>query len=665
MVAATLAFALALTGGLSLQLGVNASPAAADGVTPELTAVSAEFVETTEYSGVYVDFNEVGVTDAKDVELRLNRADGTTYSVHALDPVLNAVNASADAYSTGGTVITLGSRTSSSWDPQVGNWNSASKLADSNPVTVVITLGNGEVIEQSIAEKTSIRNPGIEDNIYPVVPQLTAVSADFVERAGYSGVYVGFEEVGVTDATDVELRLNRADGTTYSVHAKPSVLSAVNASADAYRTGGTVITLGSRTSDSWDPQVGTWNSASKLADSNPVTVVITLGNGEVIEKSIAEKTSILKGIEDNIYPVVLPLGLTNSYAEYKNDAGYKGITVQIESTGFTDAEQVIVQVDRSQGGPVQKISQPDAAFLSTINGDLSKEIRTTAPIVIQPGTYDENASSSWIKPGAVWTSATVPTSVTITVKRTSGSDVVKTIPLSAPPAGILPEPGATPVVTVPSQQPAGTPFVVDVPAGEVTNIGLGTTTGGSTLVSANLVINTPTGVSVNIPANTTVTGPATWDGVITAPYVVEDVTVPASAGKQATVALAIKVGSDAGQISFDKAVKVTLPGQAGNSAGFIDHNDTFHAITAECGESPENLSTGECWMNEGDDLVIWTTHFTTFVAYTITATGGGGALAVTGGAADLTPALVAVGIMMMLGLGLILAGRLRRQGARR
>src|SRR5690606_11844340 len=112
----------------------------------------------------------------------------------------------------------------------------SSPLAETNPVTVRITLGNGEVIEKSIESKSSIRNPGNEINIYPEEPKITAVSAEFVRTGEYAGVYVDFAEVGVVDATDVELRLNRADGSTYSTHAKAPVLSAVNANNATYST---------------------------------------------------------------------------------------------------------------------------------------------------------------------------------------------------------------------------------------------------------------------------------------------------------------------------------------------------------------------------------------------------------------------------------------------
>src|SRR5690606_13603156 len=117
---------------------------------------------------------------------------------------------------------------------QAGLWSGASPLAETNPVTVLITLASGEVLSKSIELKSTIRNAGIENDIYPSAPQLTAVSAEFVRTGEYVGVYVDFAEVGVVDATDVELRLNRADGTTYSTHAKEPVLNAVNANNAAY-----------------------------------------------------------------------------------------------------------------------------------------------------------------------------------------------------------------------------------------------------------------------------------------------------------------------------------------------------------------------------------------------------------------------------------------------
>lgn len=98
---------------------------------------------------------------------------------------------------------------------------------------------------------------------------------------------------------------------------------------------------------------------------------------------------------------------------------------------------------------------------------------------------------------------------------------------------------------------------------------------------------------------------------------------------------------------------MVLPGQAGQSAGYIDAADVFHAISTECGDNPAATITGavnECYSNEGNNLVIWTNHFTTFVSYGNSAAAEVGAPN-TGLKSQSTTALVAaavVGVMLAL-----------------
>lgn len=101
------------------------------------------------------------------------------------------------------------------------------------------------------------------------------------------------------------------------------------------------------------------------------------------------------------------------------------------------------------------------------------------------------------------------------------------------------------------------------------------------------------------------------------------------AGAQ-SVDLVIEVGSNTNAITFNKPVRLVLKGQGKRSAGFIDNDGEFHTIS-----KPEFLngfiSDGdvdavtklfeEKEMQEGavdyrQDLIIWTKHFTQFIAYT-------------------------------------------------
>lgn len=66
-----------------------------------------------------------------------------------------------------------------------------------------------------------------------------------------------------------------------------------------------------------------------------------------------------------------------------------------------------------------------------------------------------------------------------------------------------------------------------------------------------------------------------------------------------------------------------LPGQAGKRAGYVRNGISFTEITSTCsGDSQgvgDALSTdGDCRIDVGGDLVLWTKHFTAFATYSQT-----------------------------------------------
>ncbi|HVU06251.1 MAG TPA: peptidoglycan-binding protein [Candidatus Paceibacterota bacterium] len=171
-----------------------------------------------------------------------------------------------------------------------------------------------------------------------------------------------------------------------------------------------------------------------------------------------------------------------------------------------------------------------------------------------------------------------------------------------------------------------TPVSVTVPQG-VTDAKLDL----STLVTA-FAATTPVAITVNadsvdveIPSGTVITGDSSWDGKIKLPEVATVSVAPSvGAGQTASVAVAIKVGSDTATLTFDKAVRLVLTGQAGKRAGFIPAGgSTFTEITETCVADDQTtanaLAAGsECKIDVGSDLVVWTKHFTTFATYSIT-----------------------------------------------
>jgi len=125
-----------------------------------------------------------------------------------------------------------------------------------------------------------------------------------------------------------------------------------------------------------------------------------------------------------------------------------------------------------------------------------------------------------------------------------------------------------------------------------------------------------------IPAGTVITGMSGWDGKLILP------TVSSITSDEGTVNTAVEMGSSAGSLTFDKAVKIIIEGMAGKSALYQLPNGTQYTITG-CTDATDSsagsLAIGsECYTDAANrnDLIIWTYHFTIFAAYTPTSGDG-------------------------------------------
>jgi peptidoglycan hydrolase-like protein with peptidoglycan-binding domain len=134
-------------------------------------------------------------------------------------------------------------------------------------------------------------------------------------------------------------------------------------------------------------------------------------------------------------------------------------------------------------------------------------------------------------------------------------------------------------------------------------------------------------VTADIPAGTTITGDSSWDGTIEAPTATT--TTLSVSGFDVTITSAIAIGSSDSDLTFDKGVKLTFVGQAGQHVGWYNHAGTFAEITDTCSADSQTAGDalaagGSCKIDVGGDLVVWTKHFSTFVTYTQTAVSTGG-----------------------------------------
>ena len=126
---------------------------------------------------------------------------------------------------------------------------------------------------------------------------------------------------------------------------------------------------------------------------------------------------------------------------------------------------------------------------------------------------------------------------------------------------------------------------------------------------------------IAIPA-TTMTGPADWNGVVAAPTVTT-VTLPETSGETSTLGTAIEIGFADDKLSFGNGVRILLPNQAGKKAGYSRPGTAFTEITSVCAADSQETgdaleAEGDCKIDVGLDLVIWTKHFTKFASYTKT-----------------------------------------------
>ncbi|MDD3263361.1 MAG: InlB B-repeat-containing protein [Candidatus Nanoarchaeia archaeon] len=130
-------------------------------------------------------------------------------------------------------------------------------------------------------------------------------------------------------------------------------------------------------------------------------------------------------------------------------------------------------------------------------------------------------------------------------------------------------------------------------------------------------------IIIEIPATNITSTNTSWDGIINAPVNVTDFVLPVESGKTKALETAIKVGFDGGMLTFESAVRLMFPGSSGKKVGYSQGSSPFVEITDTCSadsqaEGDALPANGNCKINVGGNLVIWTKHFTTFATYTET-----------------------------------------------
>lgn len=266
-------------------------------------------------------------------------------------------------------------------------------------------------------------------------------------------------------------------------------------------------------------------------------------------------------------------------------------------------------------------------------------VPNTTDVTVLAPTITASADSSVSPVSGVAQDFTSPVTYTVTAADSSTqtyvvSIIVATATQAVPTAdGTATVNNTTPQVVITNPTQIATITISSGTTNPQIDVGSFITGGTGTLPKINITSANTNNVNIAIPASTIVTSALnTWNGVIAAPTVTT-VTLPETSGQTKTLSTAIEVGFTGAKLSFDKAVRILLPNQAGKRAGYVRTGITFTEITNIC--TADNQVAGdalavdsECKIDVGSDLVIWTKHFTSFATYTQTTNntnnGGGG-----------------------------------------
>lgn len=141
----------------------------------------------------------------------------------------------------------------------------------------------------------------------------------------------------------------------------------------------------------------------------------------------------------------------------------------------------------------------------------------------------------------------------------------------------------------------------------------------SLTINSNTTLGT---IKVEIPTLTNIYGPTDWNGIINAPKImpVTGIIPTPDKDKIAVTASVIEIGLGDTLITFNKAARILIPEQGGKLVGY-QRGSEFTKITTNCSADTQTAGDslppeGDCYISSGNDLVIWTKHFTKFITYT-------------------------------------------------
>ncbi len=151
--------------------------------------------------------------------------------------------------------------------------------------TVGLNVGGSNPSYTVLADNLNFGGKTYDFEPVAPTPELVGIDAYYVKNT-YKGIGVDIKTKYLTDATSVEVKVDRTTGGPVTKTAKLPVLNALNTGSSASVTAPIVIQQGSYNeagSSSWNQPTATWNS---ITTPTNVTVTIAYGNGSTLVKSL-------------------------------------------------------------------------------------------------------------------------------------------------------------------------------------------------------------------------------------------------------------------------------------------------------------------------------------------------------------------------------------------
>jgi len=149
------------------------------------------------------------------------------------------------------------------------------------------------------------------------------------------------------------------------------------------------------------------------------------------------------------------------------------------------------------------------------------------------------------------------------------------------------------------------------------------TSGATGTIFGPLIVQATTtfgSITLNMATSTMLTiASTTWDGKLFMPKSIENPLVAASQNATVSIKGAVEIGLQDAKIVLSKAARILFRNLSGNLAGFA-RAGSFSRIEDRCSADSQTSADalapeGHCKIDVGNDLVIWTKHFTTFSVF--------------------------------------------------